>query len=228
MPFVQRRYFTPTLVDENLPWLPALKFGDEVHLPAGTLFTPKDYDLIFVKSGYARFFCNTNNKANNFILIAGRNSLVNVGGVITGANRFSHLTVEGDTDIVVFDSYILWDTEFAEMFPELYMSMAKTLAKTVNMFSERAHDICFYPCLERMCRILLSITSDLPYNSNTQYVKTCTQNDLAHLAGMHYVTASRVLKSLRDAGIIGKIYPYYIEVLNYKALKELSELKATL
>lgn len=226
MPSIQKLYFRPHIIDENKEWLSALHLGVEHHIDANTQFVPNDYDLIFVKSGYVRFYCNTNLKKNNFILIAGRNSLVNVGGVITGASRFSKITTDIESDIVVFDAYHFWDTQRIVEMPELYMSMVKNITKTVNIFTLRSHTVCFYPCLIRFCKMLVSCT-DVVYDKNMQYVYGLTQNDLAYISGMHPVTMSRILKKLRNANIIGKLNTCSIDVLDYQKLKDISNFITT-
>jgi len=220
-------YFKPHLFDENLEWCDIANLGKKHIVTNQNDFIPKDYDLIFVKSGYIRFYCNTNNKKDNFTLIVGQNSLANLGGVITGANRFSRATSETETELIIFDSYIFWDVEFIGAHSTLYMGMAKTLAKTIEILFLRSHYTCFHSSLSRICRIIIELT-DATNNIDTHDIRVITQKDIAQLTGMHPVTVSRNLKKLRTNGILGKIEPFYIEIFDYQALKDLSNSILTL
>lgn len=224
MDFSNNYYFKPHLVDENLEWCAVAHLGERRKVTNGCDFIPNDCDLIFIKSGYMRFYCDTDIKKNNFTLIIGRNSLANAGGAITGANRFSRFRTEKEAEIVVFNADLFLKNEYVQAHPLLYIGMAKTLAKTLGILASRTHNTCFHSCLPRMCQTILAVT-DPQRTNNMQYVRAITQNDLAQLAGMHPVTASKVLKELRAGGILGKIRPFCLEIFDYQALKDISESK---
>ncbi len=148
-----------------------------------------------------------------FTLIIGENTLANVGGTITGANRFSKIITDTKADLRIYNSYFFWDLNFIKNHPLLMQSMAKTIASCINFHTIRSHYNCFYSSLPQLCQTILTISRE-DLNNSLSHVKLLTQIDLADLSGMHPVTACNNIKKLREAGIIGKLTQQYIEILD--------------
>lgn len=220
-------YFRPHLCDENEDWLSILHKGTPFHLREHESFTPRDADLLFIRTGCVRYFCNTAGYKNTLTLIVGRHSLVNIGGAVTGANRFSRVVATEPTEIVLFSGYAFWDVRTVQEHPSLYRSMAKTLAKTIELYSSRAHNTCFHACVPRICHSLLTLCSPT-YHEGEQYITALTQNDMALFCGMHYVTLSNALRLLREKDVIGEVTAHGIESVDYEKLVQISQLQLQL
>ncbi len=216
---VSKYFFRPHLFNENEEWLDLLPRGTSTTLKGGQKFVPKEHELVFIKSGAVRFYCNTKLNKDMFVFIVGQNSLANINGLISAMNPLSYLVANTHTEIITFDAFFLWDVDFISKNPKFYLSMAKTISKTSNSLINRAHRTCFFDCVTRMSRVIYEIT-DPDYRPEFEYSQGMTQIDLASLAGMHPVTASKVLKKMRDDGLIGKITSQYIEISDYEQLKD--------
>lgn len=208
-----KRYFTPHFSQVNPEWKNFAEHSKDIELDYTSAYIPNDYDLIYVKKGYVKVYCKTNLKNEVFTLIVGENSFANVGGAITGANRFSKIITDSKAELRVFDSYFFWDLDFIKKYPVLLQSIAKNIAKCITFHTMRSHYNCFYSSLPQLCQTILTISKE-GFHENYNHVKLITQLDLADLSGMHPVTACNNLKKLREAGIIGKLTQQYIEILD--------------
>lgn len=216
-----KRYFIPHLFNANPEWKNYKAFSKNTTVTNTQPFYPRDYDLIFVEKGYVKTFCNTNYKKEIFTLIIGENSLANVGGTITGANRFSKLITDTKAEIRIYDSYYFWDLSFIQDNPHLMQGLAKTISKCIEIHTTRSHYSCFFECLPRLCNTILDITTDKQIQYQ-QYIKSINQIELSQLCGMHPVTTCNILKKLRQNNIIGKVTPQYIEILDQETLINIS------
>lgn len=211
-------YFKPHLINENPEWLNVNLKGESFTLMPNTCYTADENQLVYVKSGYVRFYCNTDVQKNVFVFIVGQNSLVNASAIMTEIKRVSYICTDIETEILIYDSSLLWEKGYIQNNQELYFGLARNIAKTTKTILNRAHKTCFYDVTTRICRVLLDIT-EIKSNNNTQYVQNLTQNDIARLAGVHPVTASTVIKYLREQNVIGNLYKDHIEIFDYQALE---------
>lgn len=217
---METRYFIPHLINANPEWKDFACFSKETVITGNTPYYPKDYDLIFVERGNIKLFCNTKYKQNFFTLIVGENSLINVGGTITGANRFSKIHTDKNAVLRIYDSYFFWDLDFIKNNPELMRGLSRTVTQCINIHTQRAHHSCFYSCLPRVCQTILSLTTTNP--DNPHIIHSLNQLELAQLSGMHPVTICNILKKLRAHGVIGKFGQNYIEILEPERFFEIS------
>lgn len=208
-----KRYFVPHLIQVNPEWRHFKKHSQDIEIDYKSPYIPNDYDLIFIKKGYIKLYCKTNKKNEVFTLIVGENSLANVGGAITGANRFSKIITDTKAELRVYDSYFFWDLDFIQKHALLIQGLSKAIARCMNFHIIRSHYSCFYSSLPQLCQTILTISRE-NYDSLSGRVKLITQKDLADLSGMHPITACNNLKKLREAGVIGKLTQQYIEILD--------------
>lgn len=208
-----KRYFVPHLSQLNPEWKEFTEHSHDIEIDYKAPYIPHDYDLIFVKKGYIKLYCKTNKKNEIFTLIIGENSLANVGGTITGANRFSKIVTDTKADLRIYDSYFFWDLDFIREHALLIQGLSKAIACCMNFHIVRSHYNCFYSSLPQLCQTILTISRE-NYESPSNRVKLITQKDLADLSGIHPITACNNLKKLREAGIIGKLSQQDIEILD--------------
>lgn len=211
-----KRYFVPHLTQVNPEWKDFTEYSKNIEIDYKSPYIPNDYDLIYIKKGYIKLYCKTNKKNEVFTLIVGENSLANVGGTITGANRFSKIVTDTKAELRVYDSYFFWDLDFIKSHARLIQGLSKTIASCMNFHIVRSHYNCFYSSLPQLCQTILTISQDSYDTPPPNRVKLITQKDLADLSGMHPITACNNLKKLREAGVIGKLTQQYIEILDMK------------
>lgn len=220
----QRLFFRPHLVDENIRWRDILETGERFELAPDEVYVPANRELVLVLDGVVQFYCTAHTGRERLVYNVGRNSFANAGATATGSNRFLHLLARRKATLVKFDAYAIYDYDFIAKYPHLMVDLTQSMAKTTVLFSFRAYNMYFHECTSRVCKVLLDLTEE-ENSPRFQHMDTMTQNDIADFAGTHHVTVSRVLKKLREDGVLGEVTPSYVDVYDMARLRRLEELE---
>ena len=218
-----RRYFKPDLMDENIDWRVLLARGVCRTVPTHTEYVPGHNELVFVESGCMLLHTHACD-GRRVLYTIGRNSIANAGVAATGSNHDITLHAKTESRFFCFDAYTIYDYAFIEEYPELLVSLMRSMAKTTALLTYRTYDRYFRSSMAKVCMFLDSFTEE--EQAGRQYLKGISHKDIGALAGLHPVTVSKTLTALREQGVIGRVTTSYIEVFDAAKLHALKEMPA--
>ena len=175
----KRLYFSPHLVDENLPWDTYFSAFETISLDAREIYYPKENELIFVQEGVIQFFCTSSLNAKYLAYNVGRKSFANITSSITGTNRYIHF-LSRKAKIVCVDVYKFYGYEFIEEYPELMLDLTKNLVRTTTFFTRRTYRNHFQTSRCKFCETISTLTRESG-DKKLQNLKLCLCKILAHL-----------------------------------------------
>lgn len=101
--------------------------------------------------------------------------------------------------------------------------MVNLLTKTLDQTIEKLADIAYKPVRGRIAEALLMLSESYKDENNTDGIINMTREDLASYVGTVKETAIRVLKDLKEEGLI-ETHNHAIKIINPKGLTKVCEL----
>lgn len=200
----------------NSPW------RDVLHMGTRFLF-PKNHSepgekvrgFYFITKGRVRLIYMGEGGKEKYALYMGKNCIFNEIPALGGKPIMpaSFLCLE-EVEAWRFDSALLSDTDFIANYPEQISNLLHSLAQKSCIFFLQSSEKSFSSSEHQLCAILLEL------HENKDLLMS--QSDVAALMGLHLTTVARLVRSLRDQGIVGKFTKNSFEVLNIKRLRQLA------
>jgi len=190
-----------------------------VHYKAGEILfkqgTPSPHYVCLTK-GLAKLYIEGYGKNLILSLVKPVNYIFGPGTYVDNMHHYSAAAVEDTTaclvDVNIFKQLIKTNPEFAEEFIKRISVQAififrQVVSLTQKQMPGRIADVLFY--------LLEEIYGSNPFNI------TISRQDLADLSGMSKESSIRILKELKDEGILS-VNGKTIEILNEKQLRQIS------
>lgn len=116
-----------------------------------------------------------------------------------------------ECEIYNFSLHLLQDSAFISSYPHLFANLVQSLGIKAGTFASQIQDVEILNPQVMVCRYLHSV---LRAQSGTIVNHNTSQSELALMLGLHRSTVCRVLKELREQGVIGQFTRNTLEVLN--------------
>ncbi len=210
-----------TLHNVNAPWREVLHLAHKQELPKGHVWhnSGDPASFSFLDKGTVRLYCHTFSSRERIVLQMGAGCLFREVALLYTGQRYSmrQETLEQST-VYNFPAKLLQDMTFLTQHPILQSNIISTLgAKLGAVLSLLAESL--KPSPEVMvCHYLLNFAQTPPHERHQQGI---SQGELALSLGLHRSTVCKVLRELREEGVIGKVNRQGIEVFNKQYLHNL-------
>ncbi len=210
-----------TLHNANAPWRTILSLAHMQEVPKGYVWhnSGEQSTFSFLEQGTVRLYCHSYSSRERILLQMGAGCLFREVGLLYKGQRYS-IRQEALTNCIVynFSAKLLQSDEFIKEHPELVINIISTVgAKLGAVLSLLAESL--KPSPEIMVGHYLLNFAQTPSHQRTQ--QGISQGELALSLGLHRSTVCRVLRELRQEGVIGKVCRQQIEVFNVAYLQSL-------
>ena len=205
----------------NLPWQEVQHLGRQQSVPKKTQWDDTDQSQYFsyLQQGHVQLITYS---------VAGNDRiLLNIhDGCIFREVLYFHLSAQhpvrlvakSKSTLVNFHTSLLQDRQFITTFPHLLSNLVQSLSIKAGVFSSQLFEEALSP-QTMICRHLFSLYQQ--GGAKNIVNPNMSQSELALTLGLHRSTVSRVLKNLRQAGIVDRFTRCVLEVNNLPELKSL-------
>ncbi len=210
-----------TLHNANTAWRSILSLAHVQEVPKGYVWHNSGEQSTFslLEKGTVRLYCHSHSSRERILLQMGEGCLFREVGLLYTGQRYS-IRQEALTDCIVynFPAKLLQSDVFIKEHPELIINVISTVgAKLGAVLSLLAESL--KPSPEVMVGHYLLTFAQTPPQQRMQ--QGISQGELALSLGLHRSTVCKVLRELRQEGVIGKVCRQQIEVFNTEYLQNL-------
>lgn len=205
----------------NAPW------GEVLHLAVRSSY-PKGHKTLgsclqgfyYIASGRVRLSYLNEDGEEYGKLILGEGCLFNETPALAGTSWYTVFFCCLDAaEIWRFDASLLEDEAFLASHPHLAINLMRSIARKASIFFfhlARTHSTTSISMC-RLCDLLLQL-------SNPHQPDLCmSQSDVAAMMGLHQTTVARLIRRLREEGIIGRFTKRELQVLDRERLRRLAQ-----
>ncbi|MDR1776233.1 MAG: Crp/Fnr family transcriptional regulator [Desulfovibrio sp.] len=215
---ISREGYCFTVRELNTPWEEILHLGSRQVVPKGFQWQWKQDNPIisYLSKGRVRLL---------FVVSAGtEHVLLNIkAGCIFREILFMHnsphhpVYLVAMTECVVhnFPLSMIKSKNFITTYPHLVANLFDSLSFKAGVLTNQIQEERLSP-KEMVCRFLYKMCEARPGGSANP--ERMCQSEVAFTLGMHRSTVARILKELRDQGILGKFTRHVLEIFDMKAL----------
>ena len=184
----------------NAPW------GEVLHLAVRSSY-PKGHKTLgsclqgfyYIASGRVRLSYLNEDGEEYGKLILGEGCLFNETPALAGTSWYTVFFCCLDAaEIWRFDASLLEDEAFLASHPHLAINLMRSIARKASIFFFHLARTHSTTSMCRLCDLLLQL-------SNPHQPDLCmSQSDVAAMMGLHQTTVARLIRRLREEGIIGR------------------------
>ena len=140
------------------------------------------------------------------------------------SERHEVIAVTLDPVIAVSAPIAAWH-DWLDLYPSLRHAMRRYIDQHMRQLSELATDLALHDTMARLAHLILHNYEESRVNSRRDLLHGLSHEELAHMIGTVRVVVNRLLKELREEGIIecqgGELHVLNLEKLLHRAEREL-------
>lgn len=203
----------------NAPW------GEVLHLAVRSSY-PKGHKTLgsclqgfyYIASGRVRLSYLNEDGEEYGKLILGEGCLFNETPALAGTSWYTVFFCCLDAaEIWRFDASLLEDEAFLASHPHLAINLMRSIARKASIFFFHLARTHSTTSMCRLCDLLLQL-------SNPHQPDLCmSQSDVAAMMGLHQTTVARLIRRLREEGIIDRFTKWELQVLDRERLRRLAQ-----
>jgi len=126
-----------------------------------------------------------------------------------------------ECEIVGFHKTMLSDTDFCRQYPHLILNLVRSIGIKAGTFFCQISESALYESQTKICRMIYHIWKE--NREQFDFDPKISQSEMANILGINRSSFTRVLRVLRDDGVIGHFFKRRIEIINPKKLMELAD-----
>ncbi|MBR3880667.1 MAG: Crp/Fnr family transcriptional regulator [Mailhella sp.] len=204
----------------NSVWREVLHLGKHQFLAKGTRRTclPQDDFFGFLDKGLLRLSSLNSEGSERIALYIEKGCIFNEQSCMQSAPMTTafFLAME-DSEVWFFPRSLLRDRKFVLEYPQQMINLVQSLSQKTGAFFSQLDENFGLPLEASVCRYLYRAVE-----KDTSIVRPhFSQSDLALALGLHRSTVCRILKGLRERGILGDFTKTKLEILDKDALYSL-------
>lgn len=208
----------------NSPWREVLHLGERKSIPRNSDISIIYNDLFFfLDHGTVRLTGISEDGHERVVMIMEE-------GVIFGEATFLHKTPDhlhaiktlSPCEVIAFPKQLLEDEEFCKQYPHLILNLVRSLGIKVGALFSQIYDTNLFDIKRQICRMMAQLWREQGEGRNIN--PNLSQTDVAHLLGVHRSSVCRIIRELRDQGVIGHFSKTRLEINNAEELLALGDL----
>ncbi len=182
-----------------------LGLGTRVRFEAGAVLLSEgmnEQHVLLLLSGFAKVTATVENGESSLLAVRAAGDTVGEMASMTGAPRSATVTACGPLTARVLPSGVL--RELLQRRPEVSMTLTAVVAERLRWANRRRLDFRGYPAKVRLARLLVELAASYgsPVAGGVAVSCRLTQPELATLVGAAETTVHKVLRELRDEGLL--------------------------
>lgn len=203
----------------NGVWRTVLHLGTRQHFPKSHCWM-EDVDtdtFSFLNKGKVRLSSLTESGQERMLMNIEGGCIFREVGMLRIPSRHpaNHIALE-PCEVYAFPKALLHDEQFVRTYPTLLSNVVQSLAiKAAAFFSQLSETTQLEP-REQVCRFLQRLADK---RTALRFNPGISQSEMAHMLGLHRSTVCRVLRELRNEGIIGRFTRLDLEILDPDRLR---------
>ncbi len=134
-------------------------------------------------------------------------------------NRLQYYHAHEETTVYLFPPTCVTDANFIKEHPELIQNLLQSLTIKLRYFQALVADKSGECATEVICRYINRLAEK---NHSNTFSPRMSQSEFAMSVGLHRSTVCRIIKELREDGIIGEFSKTKLEILDRMRLKSLA------
>ncbi|MDX3850255.1 Crp/Fnr family transcriptional regulator [Streptomyces sp. AK02-01A] len=203
-----------------------LGLGTEVRFDVGAVLLREgmnDRHVLLLLSGFAKVTATVENGESSLLAVRAGGDTVGEMAAMTGAPRSATVTACGPLTARVLGAGVLRGLLMRR--PEVSMALTGIVADRLRWANRRRLDFHGYPAKVRLARLLVELTASYGSPRSGGVVIGCrlTQPELATLVGAAETTIHKVLRELREEGLLETGYRA-TTILDLPRLRRLADL----
>ncbi|MEG2173783.1 MAG: Crp/Fnr family transcriptional regulator [Desulfovibrionaceae bacterium] len=208
--------FKIQIMDLNKPWADVLHLGTRCCLPKyHSEPGEKVRGFYFIAKGRVRLTFLAEAGKEKYVLYMGKNCIFNEIPALGYGLVCTSFFCPEEVDAWRFDAALLSDTAFISQYPYLIANLLQSIAQKSGIFFSQLSKKTSSSSMNQLCHILLELY-DNPH-------LCLSQSEVAALLGLHLTTVARLIRVLRDEGIVGRFTKTSLEVLDRDRLRYFSK-----
>ncbi len=202
----------------NSVWERVLDKAVQISLPkAHEIEANNPNYFFFLLKGSVKLSCLSEGGQERVVMRIGPGTLFNeVSHIHTSLLQSHSLHTLEESVVARFPKYILEDENFFRQHPELACNMIHSLGIKAGAFFSQLFDSGLLEVSTRVSRSLYQLWQE--NGESESFSPGLTQSELASTLGVHRSSLCRVIKALRQQGVIGKFTKTTLEILDPEAL----------
>ncbi len=203
----------------NTSWESILHMGVRRRFSAGeaiSIYSEFPF-FYYIVSGRVRLTYICRSGKERTMLLAGPGSVMNVPTILGEDHGNTLAQAVIDTEIVVFDAALLTDAAFVSSHPEQFISLLRSLCTHLVIHTKLLGESTHRDNIQQVCAMLHAMSQKADGSRRP------SQKSMAMQLGIHITTLTRIIRRLRDEGIIGRLTKSSVEILDGKRLKAVAD-----
>ena len=197
----------------NKPWLDVLHMGTRTHFRKGYVVRSMGESGFFLLTrGQVRLTYVGNEGQERGTLFLGNNCIFNEIPAMGQAYCSTSFCCMDAVEAWRFEAELLLNVDFISQYPHLIVNLLQSLARKSGLFFQQLSARCCSTSMSQVCAMLLEL-SEAP-------MPRMSQSEVAAVLGLHITTVARLIRALRDEGILGKFTKSSLEILDMERLRE--------
>lgn len=205
------------LSNSNMPWREVLHMGTRFLFPKNHCEPgEKVRGFYFITKGRVRLSYMEEGGKEKCALYMGKNCIFNEIPALGGKPLMSasFLCME-EVEAWRFDGALLSNVDFISNYPLQISNLLHSIAQKSGIFFVQSSEKTFSSSMQQLCTLLLEL-----HDNKDLFL---SQSDFAALMGLHLTTVARLVRTLRDDGIVGRFTKHTFEVLDIDRLRQLAK-----
>ncbi len=193
-----------------------LEKSEEYSYSKGKVITPNPDKLYFITKGTVQLTCTTASGLEWILLFLQQGCIFNEYGILN-ENSIMNYRCQSDVTVRGIPTSYIFSEEFSQNYPHLILVLLKVLTIKEAIYYSYVSDLAFASAKGRVCQALLSLLKD--ECEQQCIIPNISQAEIATMMGLHQTSLARVVKQLRQEGIIGSFTKKKLEIFSYEKLK---------
>lgn len=201
----------------NQPWLDVLHLGARAFFPKGQVMSAavSEHEFYLLTKGYVRLSYVGEEGQERSSLFLGPNCIFNeIPALRQAVSPIAFCCVEA-VELWRFKASMLEDVDFIACYPHLMANLLQSMGRKSGLFFQHLAAMSCSSSMSQVCALLLELLDGR--------MSRMTQSELAAVLGLHLTTVARHIRTLRDAGVLGRFTKTELEVLDVPRLRELAQ-----
>lgn len=208
------------LSNMNECWADIEQDFEHVHYPQGRVLRPSTDHFYLVLQGTVRTSLATKNGLEWVFLYQKKHCLFNES-TVSHSELDVFYTCVSAVELCILPMSLLQDLHFYREHPHLIINFLETLALKEAICYSYMYDLAATTARGRVCQALLALGRE--NEGQSVFSPELTQAEIASMRALHQTSVARVIKDLRQQGIIGAFTKKKIEILSYEKLAVIAE-----
>lgn len=205
----------------NLVWEDALGLASRLVYKKNTIIPHVEQQgVYYIKKGQVRLSYISPAGQERIALIYDTHSILNEARTFAGCEVAGCFKCATDVELYLFPKALLLQAEFIAKYPEIIKNLLFTMGAKILLHYSFLAEMGTGSSMVQVCKFILSLYAK--NNNASTFPVNMTQQEVCDLFGIHRATLARVLKRLKEQGVISHFTAKKVVITNHALLVEMA------